>query len=278
MPVLDHTSYPAILDAILAHADFDALLALRGASRAYRDRADTLLTSNVTLAPARKAPLADGWPATWPALVALPWGPALPLPPSAVRVLTVPRGVVPQDVGNDLLDALPGLRVLRLPSAPDTFYPVAPVVVYDVPISCRGTLDAEADRVVIHLALEGGSWPQVHADDCAALNVVLWRRGDVPFPAVYGLVLDLLFLPGPVPTLVGADKLWDGVEEDEAASRFRTGVHERVRLMGADAHLIDLDARLKAITFLSYARWLDTLGEDRGALDTFRPDTLPYTT
>lgn len=49
--VIDHTALPHILDAICAHAPHGALLALRTASRGWRDRVDALLHAHVVLCP-----------------------------------------------------------------------------------------------------------------------------------------------------------------------------------------------------------------------------------
>lgn len=47
--MLDASAYPHILDAVLAHADYAALLALRAASRTLRDAADARLATHVRL-------------------------------------------------------------------------------------------------------------------------------------------------------------------------------------------------------------------------------------
>lgn len=271
-PVLDHTSYPDLLDAIIAHSDFGTLLALRAASRGYRDRVDALLLGDVELAPASKAPFDPTWQLTWPALVSMPYDRALPFPPSKVHTLTIPRGTVPQDAGNDLLDCFTSLRVLRLTGAPDTFYPAADTVVYAVPMQARGTMDAEARRVVLHVALDGTDTSNIEVDaDCTALDVVLWRKGpQVPLYAVCSLVLDMLFVSGRVNTVVGASELWDGVgDDDDAARRLLDAVRAQGRQQGIDGLLDGFDERLDAVRFVSRNQWLEELGDDREAIGSW---------
>ncbi|KAL1412282.1 hypothetical protein Q8F55_000026 [Vanrija albida] len=47
MCTIDHTAYPYITDLIFAASDVDALYALRGASRAFRDRAESLIVKQI---------------------------------------------------------------------------------------------------------------------------------------------------------------------------------------------------------------------------------------
>ncbi|WOO81761.1 uncharacterized protein LOC62_04G005282 [Vanrija pseudolonga] len=267
-PTLDHTSYPDLMDAIIAHSDFGALLALRAASRAYRDRVDALLLSDVGLAPAKKAHFDPSWPSAWPALVIEYDGRVLPLPPSAVYTLTIPRGTVPADAGNDLLDKFTALRVLRLTEAPDTFYPVADTVVYAIPMQARGTMDAEARRVVLHVALDGTDTSHVDVDaECSVLDLVLWRKGpDIPLYAVCSLVLDMLFVPGRTNTVVGASELWVGVGDDDAARRLLDAVRAQGQQQGIDGLLDGFDDRLDAVRFVSHSQWFEELGDDRQAV------------
>lgn len=46
---LDHTAYPHLLDAIFAASDHGALLGLRSANRAFRDRADSTLFAHISV-------------------------------------------------------------------------------------------------------------------------------------------------------------------------------------------------------------------------------------
>ncbi|CAK9780310.1 hypothetical protein CC85DRAFT_300187 [Cutaneotrichosporon oleaginosum] len=60
--MLDHSAYPDILDAIFAYADLCALLALRAASRSFRDRVDAVLAQHLVFRDNSISPVhSKGW-------------------------------------------------------------------------------------------------------------------------------------------------------------------------------------------------------------------------
>ncbi|WOO81791.1 uncharacterized protein LOC62_04G005312 [Vanrija pseudolonga] len=107
-PVLDHTSYPLLIDEIVAAAPVSSLLELRRTSKAFRDRVDALLVSHAVLA------LKDGAPALYIPKGHDGAGKRLPYVPGHVSTLDVDVSTTRRDdLDRAQLDAYTSLRVLR---------------------------------------------------------------------------------------------------------------------------------------------------------------------
>lgn len=102
---ISHTAYPGIIDRIVSSSGVDALFALRGASRSFRDRADGLLLRHVEIAPGPEGALRLFSPDRAQRR-------ALPLRPELVRVADL-RQFTPWEKDAISRDARGGLTALQ---------------------------------------------------------------------------------------------------------------------------------------------------------------------
>ncbi|KAL1412316.1 hypothetical protein Q8F55_000060 [Vanrija albida] len=208
MPI-DHTAYPHILDAVLAHSDLATLLAFRATSRGLLSRVNATLLAHAALRP---------WPGDGSDAFVLttPTAPArrLPFVPSAVRILDlVCDRAVPPGLAGQL-----SLHTLRRTGGAWAHPPPPAETTVDY-VPCYGSkervrLVLGTARAIVHLKYVHASVPTFDVRVEAALRhlvVVLWppeaERVMDPVGAAAALVAALARLGQPLElTVVGFER------------------------------------------------------------------------
>ncbi|KAL1412278.1 hypothetical protein Q8F55_000022 [Vanrija albida] len=266
MTTIDHTAYPAIIDAILAHTDVRGLMALRTTSKAFKQRVDAQLFPRAVFH-ARGS--SGGYVLTDPA------GAPLPFAPSGVRVLDLPGELADGPVG--YWSSFSSLEALRRAGGTVTdrrsaaFAPATVVDWYDVPPGpgVRGQyiyLPPTTQRYVLHISWRGArpeAIPRVKGAD-GLREVVIVRPERAPPQLVAQLshqFLPLMYDGGEL-TIVGQDVSIYELDESPEGMREWLAAQLRTQLMRkSTAQPRKVDAAMARFRWLSLAEWLAELGD-----------------
>ncbi|KAL1412285.1 hypothetical protein Q8F55_000029 [Vanrija albida] len=235
MPVLDHTAYPDIVDAVIAFADERSLVALRTASRAFRDRVDALLLPHVAIDLTHVPDIH---------LVSASTGARLPFCPGKVSCADVHASPLPG--AGAQLQPFTSVRTLRrvgsgVTSDLDLDVPQVTTLVdyYDLH-EVRAVMDGPLpsleyypfsglQRYVLHLRVDAGSRPVGHMHELFPRG----RHPDEQFPEFSEVIIVLHVPPAPSITTVHATLVAAGALVVDAVHRLEAGTRS-LTIVGFD--------------------------------------------